>query len=111
MEAPDYRIISIGTLAAHPLWDERVEVRTGHATTTLITTPEHRILVDPGLPGAMVEAHLSERSPVRADDITQVFLTSFRADHTRGLDDSGDVARRVEPKHVGTGRRAPRSAR
>ena len=86
MEAPEYRVISIGTLAAHPLWDERVAVRTGHATTTLVTTGEHRILVDPGLPGAMVEAHLSERSRVRADDITHVFLTSFRADHTRGLD-------------------------
>ena len=31
-----HRIISIGTLAAHPLWEERNDVRTGHATTTLI---------------------------------------------------------------------------
>ena len=35
---PEYRIISIGTLAANPLWDEKVPVRTGHATTTLIAS-------------------------------------------------------------------------
>lgn len=81
----DFRILSIGTLAAHPLWDERVDVRTGHATTTLITTEDANVLVDPGLPGQIIEARLGERSPVRPDEVSHVFLTSFSVDHYRGL--------------------------
>ena len=44
MEPPACRIISIGTLAANPLWHETAEVRTGHATTTLISTGETHLL-------------------------------------------------------------------
>ncbi|MFM1936342.1 MAG: hypothetical protein RI990_1301, partial [Planctomycetota bacterium] len=33
---PDFRVISIGTLAHNPLWGERGDVRAAHATTTLI---------------------------------------------------------------------------
>ena len=29
-------IVSIGTLSKNPLWNERLPVRTSHATTTLI---------------------------------------------------------------------------
>ncbi len=82
----DYRIISIGTLAAHPLWgEEHGEVRTGHATTTLISTDSAHILVDPSLPPAALLARLGERSPVRADQITHVFLTTAGRDHRRAL--------------------------
>ena len=49
----EYRVISIGTLAAHPLWgEEHGQVRTGHATTTLVSTDAAQILVDPSLPTA-----------------------------------------------------------
>lgn len=81
----DYRIISIGTLASHPLWNERGEVRTGHATTTLIRAGEHTILVDPSLPGEILEARLRERCGFGAERISHVFLTSFRPDLRRGL--------------------------
>jgi len=82
----DYRIISIGTLAAHPLWgEEHVEVRTGHATTTLISTGSAHILVDPSLPPAALLARLGERSPVRADQVTHVFLTTVGREHRRAL--------------------------
>ena len=81
----DYRIVSIGTLAAHPLWNESVEVRTGHATTTLISIDSAHILVNPSLPAAALLARLSERSPVRPDEITDVFLTSADRDHRRAL--------------------------
>jgi len=81
----DFRIISIGTLAAHPLWGERVPVRTGHATITLIRSGKSIILVDPGLPDQAVVARLGERSNLRASDITHVFLTSFKPDTSRGL--------------------------
>jgi glyoxylase-like metal-dependent hydrolase (beta-lactamase superfamily II) len=80
-----FRIISIGTLAAHPLWDERAEVRTGHATTTLISAGEAQILVDPSLPPAALLARMSERTPVRPDDVTHVFLTSFEPERRRAL--------------------------
>lgn len=79
------RIISIGALDAHPLWGESAPVRTGHATTTLIRTKNAAILVDPGLPGPIIEARLAERANLGADKITHVFLTSFRPDVRRGI--------------------------
>lgn len=86
MSVPQYRIISLGTMAANPLWNERAPVRTGHATTTLIIAGDRRIIVDPGLPVPALEQRLSERTPIRARDITDVFLTSFTPDHLRGID-------------------------
>lgn len=85
MAPPDLRIISIGTLAAHPLWDERGAVRTGHTTTSLITAGDARILVNPGLPAPGLQARLQERTPIGVDDITHVFMTTFTIDHVRGL--------------------------
>lgn len=79
------RIISIGTLPSHPLWGERGQVRTGHATTSLIVAGEKRILVDPGLPEQMLAARLAERASLTPSQITDVFLTSFRADTRRGI--------------------------
>lgn len=79
------RIISIGALAAHPLWEESSPVRTPHATTTLIRAGKRTILIDPGLPDAIVSARLTERSGLRPKDITHVFLTSFRPDVRRGI--------------------------
>lgn len=81
----DVRVISIGALAAHPLWDERAPVRTGHATTTLIRAGNAAILVDPGLPPQALGARLRERAGVGPEQVTHVFLTSFQPDTTRGL--------------------------
>lgn len=82
----EYRIISIGTLAAHPLWgEEHVDVRTGHATTTLISTDSAHIIVDPSLPPAALLARMGERSPVTADQVTHVFLTTAGREHRRAL--------------------------
>jgi glyoxylase-like metal-dependent hydrolase (beta-lactamase superfamily II) len=85
----DFRIISLGTLAANPLWGERTAVRTGHTTTVLITTGTkantRHILVDPGLPGPAIVARLAERAHLEPADITDVFLTSFNPDARRGL--------------------------
>ena len=83
----DVRIISIGTLAANPLWGEKAgsTVRTGHATTTLIRSGKRVILVDPGLPDAAVAARLGERANLRPGDITHIFLTSFRPETRRGI--------------------------
>jgi glyoxylase-like metal-dependent hydrolase (beta-lactamase superfamily II) len=81
----DFKVISIGALAAHPLWGERAPVRTGHATTTLITSGSKRILVDPGLPEQILLARLSERTNLKPSDITHVFLTSFLPDTRRAL--------------------------
>ncbi len=82
---PQFRVISIGTLAAHPLWDERVETRTAHATTTLISAGAARILVDPSLPAVALRARLEERSHLQPQAITHVFLTSADALHRRAL--------------------------
>lgn len=80
-----YRVISIGCLDAHPLWNERSPVRTGHGTTTLIVSGNTRVLVDPSLPGPILSARLSERANLQPSEITHVFLTSFRPDLRRGL--------------------------
>ncbi|MEO1277649.1 MAG: MBL fold metallo-hydrolase [Planctomycetota bacterium] len=81
----DLRIISLGTLAANPLWDEPAPVRTGHATTTLIAVGDRKILIDPGLPEVALAARLYERAGLRPGAITDVFLTCFKPDMTRGL--------------------------
>lgn len=84
----DYRIISIGTLSRHPLWEESgggVGPRTPHATTTLIQSGERVILVDPALPDPVLAARLNERSGLRAERVTDVFLTNFRPAHRGGL--------------------------
>ncbi len=60
-------------------------MRTGHATTTLVSTDSAQILVDPSLPTAAMLARLGERSPVRADQITDVFVTTAGLDHRRAL--------------------------
>lgn len=81
----DVRVVSIGALDAHPLRGERSPVRTGHATTTLIATPERTILVDPGLPAEVLTPRLHERTGLEPSDVSHVFLTCFRPDVRRGL--------------------------
>ena len=101
---PDVRVISIGALAAHPLWNERQPVRVGHATCALITAGDARILVDPGLPEETITARLAERANLRPADITHVFLTSFRPDTQRGIaafDDAQWLVSRTEREAVG----------
>jgi glyoxylase-like metal-dependent hydrolase (beta-lactamase superfamily II) len=81
----DYRVISIGALGRHELWNEKGEARTPHATTTLVRSGDRVILVDPGLPAQVIVPRLRERSGLEASAITDVFLTNFRPAHRRGL--------------------------
>ena len=81
----DFRIISIGALSAHPLWGEKSPARPGHATTTLITSGDARIIVDPGLSPAALGPRLLERANLRPRDITHVFLTRFAPEVRRGI--------------------------
>lgn len=81
----DFRVLSIGAMAAHPLRGERSPQRTGHATTTLVRAGEAVIVVDPGLPGPMLAQRLDERAGLRPAHVTHVFLTSFRPDTCRGI--------------------------
>ncbi len=83
---PQVRVISIGAMSAHPLRGERQATRTGHATTTLITAGDARILVDPGLPAPALAARLEERTGLTPEKITHVFLTSFHPEARRGLE-------------------------
>lgn len=78
-------IISIGTLSRNRLWNETAQVRTAHATTSLVRARDKSILVDPGLPAQALLARLHERTGVTADSITHVFLTNFREAHRRGI--------------------------
>ena len=81
----DFRIISIGALSVHELWQQQGESRTPHATTTLIRSENRRILVDPALPGQVLAARLAERAGLAPEDVSDVFLTNFRPAHRRGL--------------------------
>lgn len=81
----DCRVISIGTLSAHPLWGERGQVRTGHATCTLVRSGKTVLLIDPGLPEPALAARLAERAGIGPEKVTHVFLTSFHPDTHRGI--------------------------
>ncbi|MFP4145979.1 MAG: MBL fold metallo-hydrolase [Phycisphaeraceae bacterium] len=81
----DYRVISIGTLSVHELWQQQGPARTPHATTTLVRSGDRRILVDPGLPPQVITARLAERSGLSPEDISDVFLTNFRPSHRWGI--------------------------
>lgn len=81
----DFRVISIGALSRHELWQGEQSPRTAHATTTLIRSDDRVILVDPGLPAQVITARLNERSGLDASSITDVFLTNFRPAHRWGL--------------------------
>lgn len=81
----DYRVVSIGTLSCHELWNERGSPRTAHSTTTLIRSGGRVIVVDPGLPPVVIAARLHERSGLEPSAVTDVFLTNFRPAHRRGL--------------------------
>ena len=78
-------VISIGTLSRNRLWGETQNVRTPHATTTLIRAGKRNILVDPGLPPPAMNARLFERTGLRPEQINVVFLTNFRASHRAGI--------------------------
>jgi len=80
-----YDILSIGALSKNPFWNEHQAVRTAHATSTLIRAGDTNIVVDPGLPGMVLNALLGERAGLKPDDIHIVFLTSFRQAHRMGL--------------------------
>ncbi|WP_428390074.1 MBL fold metallo-hydrolase [Mucisphaera sp.] len=81
----DVRVISIGALSVHDLWQQQGAARTPHATCTLIVSDNQRILVDPGLPPEVMTARLAERSGLKPEDISAVFLTCFRPAHRWGL--------------------------
>lgn len=81
----DYRVISIGALSVNELWQHQGPARTPHATTTLVTAGDRRILVDPGLPPQVVAARLAERAGIAPEDISDVFLTNFRPAHRWGI--------------------------
>lgn len=81
----EFRIISIGALSVHELWERQGPARTPHATTTLIEAGGRRIVVDPGLPPQVVAARLSERAGLAPEDVSDVFLTTFRPAHRAGL--------------------------
>ncbi len=85
MQAVDFRIITIGALAAHPLWDEKADVRTGYATTTLVICEDCNILVNPSLPAQILFARLSERTKISPAEIDKVFVTTFSIEHYRGI--------------------------
>lgn len=80
-----YRIISIGALSQHPLWERTLPERSAHATTTLIESDDRLILVDPALPAEALNARLLERVGRQLNEITDVFLTNFRPSHRRAL--------------------------
>ncbi len=83
----EYRIISIGTLSKNKFWNETEPVRTAHTTTTLIVSGDKKIIVDPSLPGRVLDARLFERAGLHINDITTIFLTTFRATHRLSLTD------------------------
>ena len=82
----DFRILSLGTLSVHEHWPRDQTPRSPHATTTLVRSGKHVIVVDPGLPPQVIAARLGERSGLASGAVTDVFLTNFRPAHRGGLE-------------------------
>jgi len=96
-------IVSIGTLSRNRLWGESGEVRTPHATTTLVRCEKRNILVNPALPGQILGARLRERTGMGPEAIDTIFLTSLRADHRGGVaafPDAKVYAHELEIQHA-----------
>lgn len=87
--AVEYRIISIGALGRNRLWGEGAQMRTAHATTTLVTDEDRLILVDPSLPGQILAARFAERTGKDISEVTDVFCTTLRPVHRRGIEALG----------------------
>ena len=87
----EYIIISVGTLSHNRLWDESAPVRSSHATTTLVRDEGRTILVDPSLPAAMLQSRYDERTGGALSDVTDVFCTTLRPVHRRGIGALGDA--------------------
>lgn len=81
----DHRVISIGALETHPLWNEKEPRRTGSATCTLVRSGDRVILVDPGPSAEALRHRLMERAGLEPKHVSHVFLTCFRPDVRRGL--------------------------
>jgi glyoxylase-like metal-dependent hydrolase (beta-lactamase superfamily II) len=81
----EFTVISIGTMSRNLLWGETAAVRTSHATTTLVTAGKRLILVDPSLPATVLAARFSERTGKTFGDVTDVFCTTLRPVHRRGI--------------------------
>ena len=81
----EYHIISIGALSHNRLWGESAAIRTAHATTTVVCEGDRTILVDPSLPGPALAARFNERTGKTLDDVTDVFCTTLRPVHRRGI--------------------------
>ena len=84
--AVEYCVISIGTLSHNRLWNESAAVRAAHATSVLVRDDKRAILVDPSLPGQILEARFHERTGRPLSDVTDVFCTTLRPVHRRGLE-------------------------
>ena len=82
----EYCVVSIGALSRNRLWGETAAVRTAHATTTLVTDDRRLILVDPSLPPPVLAARLGERTGKSLTDVTDVFCTTLRPVHRRGIE-------------------------
>ena len=84
----NYHIISIGTLSRNRLWGESQAVRTAHATCTLVSEDgsDRLILVDPSLPPKILDGRMHERTGKGLESITDVFCTTLRPCHRRGLE-------------------------
>ncbi len=82
----EYRVIRIGALSHNRLWGETAAVRTAHATTTVVCEDQRMILVDPSLPGPVLGARFNERTGGNLSDVTDVFCTTLRPVHRRGIE-------------------------
>jgi len=82
----EYCVVSIGALSHNRLWGETSAVRTAHATTTLVSEESRLILVDPSLPPPVLAARLGERTGKSFADVTDVFCTTLRPVHRRGVE-------------------------
>ncbi len=60
-------------------------MRAAHATVTLVEDEDRKILVDPSLPSEALSYRYDERIGGKLTDVTDVFCTTLRPVHRRGI--------------------------
>jgi N-acyl homoserine lactone hydrolase len=81
-------VLTIGYLSRNKFWGESSDkgYRSPRCTCTLIRTNGRTIIVDPSCPPEEMLQVLDQRTGLKAEQITDVFLTHFHGDHRYGIE-------------------------
>ncbi|NBD24710.1 MBL fold metallo-hydrolase [Paenibacillus glycinis] len=95
-------VLTIGHLSRNKFWGESSDkaYRSPRCTCTLIRLNERTIIVDPSCPPEEMIRVLDQRTGLKAEQITDVFLTHFHGDHRYGIEAFPDARRFMARREI-----------